>query len=181
MNTLFIDTHYLDIVIALLKDGNIVDKKEVINKKNNSEYIFPTIVEVLNNQKIDEIIVVNGPGSFTGVRLGVTIAKTFSYSLKIGLKTIDSLKVVAISAQSKKVALGDENGYYIGCFNDKYEQIKDYIYLSNDDFNKLDDKDEYYKEYKLDIEAVYNYLKDKEYINCHEAKPIYVKKIGVEL
>jgi len=181
MNTLFIDTHYLDIIIAYLENGSIVDKKEVINKKNNSEFIFPTIIDVLKDKKIDEVIVVNGPGSFTGVRLGVTIAKTFAYSLKIGLKTIDSLKVVAISTNNKKIALGDENGYYIGYFNNNYDQIKEYIYLSNDEFNNLDDKDEYTKEYILDIERVYGYLKNKDTINCHEAKPIYVKKIGVEL
>ena len=181
MNTLFIDTHYLDIIVALLKDGKIVNKKEVINKKNNSEYIFPTIIDVLNDEQIDEIIVINGPGSFTGVRLGVTIAKTLAYSLKKSLKTIDSLKVVSLSTNSKKVALGDGNGYYIGCYDDNYEPIKEYIYLSSDDFNNLSDKDEYITEYILDIEKVYNYLKDKDSINPHEAKPIYVKKIGVEL
>ena len=181
MNTLFIDTHYLDIIITLLKDGIVVNKKEVINKKNNSEYIFPTIIDVLKDEKIDEIIVVNGPGSFTGVRLGVTIAKTFAYSLKISLKTIDSLKVVAISTSSKKVALGDGNGYYIGYFNDKYEPIKPYIYLSFEEFNSLSDKNEYIKDYILDVEKVNNYLKDKESINPHEAKPLYIKKIGVEI
>ena len=33
MNTLLIDTHFLDIIIILLKDGKVVDKGEVINKK----------------------------------------------------------------------------------------------------------------------------------------------------
>lgn len=181
MKTLFIDTHYLDIVIALLDNGKIVNKKEVINKKNNSEYIFPTIVEVLNDEKIDEIIVVNGPGSFTGVRLGVTIAKTMAYCMNIGLRAIDSLKVVSLSTNAQKVALSDENGYYIGCFDNNHEQLQEYSYLSEDDFNNLPDKDDYIKEYILDIEKVYDYLKNKEYINAHEAKPIYIKKIGVEL
>ena len=181
MKTFFIDTHYLDIVIALLENGKIVNKEEVINKKNNSEYIFPTIVKVLNDEKIDEIIVVNGPGSFTGVRLGVTIAKTLAYTLKIGLRTIDSLKVVSISTNAQKVALSDENGYYIGHFNDNHEQIDEYVYLSNDEFDKLPNKEDYITEYILDIEKVNNYLKTKEYINAHEAKPIYIKKIGVEL
>ena len=181
MNTLFIDTHYLDIIIAYLENGQVVDKKEVINKKNNSEYIFPTIVEVLKERPIDEVIVVNGPGSFTGVRLGVTIAKTFAYSLKLALKTIDSLKVVSISTNNKKVALGDGNGYYVGCFNDNYDPICDYTYMTIDDFNNLEDKNEYYTDYKIELDKVYSYLSDKKSINPHEAKPIYVKKIGVEL
>ena len=118
MYTLFIDTHYLDIVIILLKDGILVNKKEVINKKNNSEYIFPTIVDVIDDIKLNEIIVVNGPGSFTGVRLGVTIAKTFAYILNIPIKTITSLEVMAISSNQLKVAFSDSNGYYIGNFVD---------------------------------------------------------------
>ena len=181
MKTLFIDTHYLDIIIALLEDGKVIKREEVINKKNNSEYIFPTIVKVLGEEKIDEVVVVNGPGSFTGVRLGVTIAKTLAYTLKISLKTIDSLKVVEISTNAKKVALGDSNGYFIGLFGDNHQAIQEYFYLSNNDFENLEDKDEYTKEYKLDIEKVINYLSSQESINPHSAKPIYVKKIGVEI
>ena len=181
MKTLFIDTHYLDIIIALLENGKIVNKEEVINKKNNSEYIFPTLVKVLNDENIDEIIVVNGPGSFTGVRLGVTIAKTLAYTLKIGLRTIDSLKVVSISTNAKNVALSDENGYYVGHFNSSHDKIDEYTYLSNDEFNKIPNKEEYITEYRLDIEKVSNYLKTEDYINAHKAKPIYIKKIGVEI
>ena len=181
MKTLFIDTHYLDIIIALIENGNVVRHEEVINKRNNSEYIFPTIVKVLGDESIDEVVVVNGPGSFTGVRLGVTIAKTRAYTLKISLKKIESVKIVEISTNAKKVALGDSNGYYIGCFDNNHQAITDYYYLSNNDFEKLEDKDEYTKDYILDIEKVIDYLKNKESINPHSAKPIYVKKIGVEI
>ena len=97
MYTLFIDTHLWDILIYLLKDGKIVDKELVINKKNNSEYIFPSIIKVIDGIKLDEVVVVNGPGSFTGVRLGVTIAKTLAYTLNIQIKTVTALECMAIS------------------------------------------------------------------------------------
>ena len=48
MTSLLIDTHLNDIKIFLLEDGFVVDKKEVINKKNNSEVLFPTIKEVMD-------------------------------------------------------------------------------------------------------------------------------------
>lgn len=181
MKTLYIDTHYLDIIIALLQDGKIIRHKEVLNKKNNSEYIFPTIVEVLNDEKIGEVIVVNGPGSFTGVRLGVTIAKTFAYTLNIDMKIIDSLKIVNISKNINKVALSDGNGYYIGEFDDNHEAVGEYYYISNKDYDDLKNKNDYCNEYSYDIEKVYAYLKDKDSINHHSAKPIYIKKIGVEI
>ena len=103
MKTLFIDTHLSDIIVFLYEDEKVVKKKKIINKKNNSEFMFSTIVEVIDNQKLDEIIVVNGPGSFTGVRLGVTIAKTLAYTLNISIKTITSLEVAALGSRELTV------------------------------------------------------------------------------
>ena len=114
MNTLFIDTHLWDIIIILLHDGLVVKKEEVKNKKNNSEYIFPSIVKVIDGIKLDEIIVVNGPGSFTGVRLGVTIAKTLAYTLNIPIKVISSLQAVALKYQECIIGIKDRNGAFIG-------------------------------------------------------------------
>ena len=181
MYTLFIDTHYLDIVIILLKDGILVNKKEVINKKNNSEYIFPTIVDVIDDIKLNEIIVVNGPGSFTGVRSGVTIAKTFAYILNIPIKTITSLEVMAISSNQLKVAFSDSNGYYIGNFDKDFNLTSDYIYLNEDEFKKINGKNYYYLTYNIDIIKIYSFLKNRASINPHLVKPIYIKKIGVEI
>lgn len=52
MTTLFIDTHLNDILVFLLKDGKCVDKREVINKNNNSEVLFPTIKELIDGKKL---------------------------------------------------------------------------------------------------------------------------------
>ena len=179
MHTLFIDTHLLDIIIILYKDGKLVDKKEVINKKNNSEYIFPTIKKVINDIKLDEIIVVNGPGSFTGVRLGVTIAKTLAYTLNIPIKTITSLEVMCISSNKQKVAFNDGNGYYIGEFNNKNELIDNYKYINNEEYNN--NYQDYYTDYIINPEKVYEFLINRKPINAHLVNPIYVKKIGVEI
>ena len=179
MYTLFIDTHLLDIIIILYKDGKLVDKKEVINKKNNSEYIFPTIKKVIDDIKLTEIIVVNGPGSFTGVRLGVTIAKTLAYTLNIPIKTITSLEVMCISSNKQKVAFNDGNGYYIGEFNNKNELIDNYKYINNEEYNN--NYQDYYTDYIINPEKVYEFLINHKPINAHLVNPIYVKKIGVEI
>lgn len=181
MTTLLLDTHLNDILVFLLKDGSIVDKKEVINKKNNSEVLFPTIKEVIDGKKITDIIVVNGPGSFTSVRLGITIAKTLAYTLNIPIKTITSLEVTAISNNERKVGISDGNGCYLGEFDKEYKPIKDYVYVNNSDFINMDNKDEYNLDYKIDAEKVYEFVLNRRPTNAHDVNPIYIKKIGVEI
>lgn len=181
MKTLFIDTHLNDIIVIILDNGKPVDKREVINKKNNSEFIFPAIKELIEGQKLDEIIVVNGPGSFTGVRLGVTIAKTLSYTLNIPIKTISSLEVSSISNSTKKVSISDGNGCYLGEFDDNWKPTKEYIYVNNSDFTNMENSGEYIDNYKIDIEKVYKFLKNVNPVNVHSVKPLYIKKIGVEI
>lgn len=182
MKTLFIDTHLWDIVIVLFEDGKVVDKCEVINKKNNSEYIFPSIIKVIDGVKLDEIIVVTGPGSFTGVRLGVTIAKTFAYTLNIPIKTITALECMAVSGAAKEVAFSDGNGYYIGIFDNENRKNEEYSYLNNADFEKLNEDNHISLNQTLDYEKIYSFVKEfKINENPHAVKPIYVKKIGVEM
>lgn len=181
MKTLFIDTHLNDIIIILLENGKFVDKRVVCNKKNNSEFMFPTIKDLIDGQKIDEIIVVNGPGSFTSVRLGVTIAKTLAFTLNIPIKTISSLEVSSISNNASKVAINDGNGCYLGEFDKDFKPSKNFIYVNNSDFINIENKSEYVENYKIDIEKIYEFLKNVEPINAHSVKPLYIKKIGVEI
>lgn len=181
MTTLLIDTHLNDILIFLLKDGTIVDKKEVINKKNNSEVLFPTIKEVIDGKNITDVIVVNGPGSFTSVRLGITIAKTLAYTLNIPIKTITSLEVTAISNNKSKVGISDGNGCYLGEFDENYNTIKDYTYVNNSEFINMENKDDYYLDYKIDAKKVYDFLLNRRSTNAHDVNPTYIKKIGVEI
>ena len=181
MKTLFIDTHLNDILVFLLEDGHTISHKEVIGRKNNSEVLFPTIKEVIEGIELNEIIVVNGPGSFTSVRLGVTIAKTLAYTFSIPIKTISSLECFAISASASKVAISDGNGCYLGEFDNNYKPLRDFVYVNNSELINIDDINEYEKNYCLDAEKVYEFLKDIKPVNAHSVKPLYIKKIGVEI
>ena len=181
MKTLFIDTHLNDILVFLLDDGKVIKQNSVIGRKNNSEVMFSTIKEVIDGTNLDEIIVVNGPGSFTSVRLGVTIAKTLAYTLNIPIKTISSLEVSAISNNTYKVSISDGNGCYLGEFNKEYKPIKDYIYVNNSELINIKNLEEYKNDYKIDVEKVYEFLKNVGPVNPHSVKPLYIKKIGVEI
>lgn len=179
---LFIDTHLNDVIIILSENGRIKKEKKILNEKQNSKIIMPLIKKMLNNETPESIIVVNGPGSFTGVRLGVTIAKTLAYTLKIPIYTITSLECMAlnVSEEDKIVGFSDKNGYYIGIFNDDYTLVGEYEYLSNAEFNEFSNKYNVILDIKINYEKVINYTLTKDSINPHIVNPIYIKKIDVE-
>ena len=187
MYTLFISTFDELITIGLLKDGKLIEKNEKISNRNHSVYTVPMIEEILKNNNINtnylnEIIVINGPGSFTGVRIGVTIAKTLAYTLDIPIKSLTSLESYAVSTESKTnklVVISDLKGKYIGYFSKDNDILTDYIYLSNKEYdNYIKDKEQYIlKDNKLDLEKIYIYLKNKDSINSHLVNPIYIKGI----
>lgn len=187
MYTLFISTFSELITIGLLKDGKEIDRLEQVSSRNHSVYTIPMIEELLDKNEIktnylNEIIVVNGPGSFTGVRIGVTIAKTLAYTLDITIKTITSLEAYAVSYTSDKnklVTIPDLKGKYIGYFTKDNDLLSNYIYLNNKEYDKyIEDKKEYLIENdSFNLNDIYNYLKNKEGINPHLVNPIYIKGI----
>lgn len=179
---LFIDTHLNDVIIILNNNGKIVKEEKYINVKENSKIIMPTIKKILENGKPDSILVVNGPGSFTGVRLGVTIAKTLAMTLSIPIKTITSLECLAVSLNSpeKIVGFSDKNGYYIGVFNQNNELIGSYEYLSNVEFLEYRELHKVNIDIELNYENIFAYADKLNNVNYHQVKPIYIKKIDVE-
>lgn len=185
MYTLFISTFDKLITIGLLKNGEVLDKKIKESDRNHSIYVMPMIEEILSVNEIttsylNEIIVVNGPGSFTGVRLGVTIAKTLAYTLDIPIKTITSLESYAVSIESndnKLITISDLKGKFIGYFNRDNEVLEEFKYLSNNEYKEYikDKKETELKEFNL--ESIYKYLKSIDSINPHIVNPIYIKGI----
>ena len=176
---LFIDTHLNDVAIILYNDGKIIEKKIVSNVRQQSTIIMPTLVEILKDRKPSSIIVVNGPGSFTGVRLGVTIAKTLAYTLNIPIRTISSLECLAISNNYKTVALNDNNGYYVGII-DENNNICEYKYLTNKEFASFAKDNKTMINGDITYEKVIEFVLRKNPINPHKVNPIYVKKLDVE-
>ena len=105
MITLYLDTTSSFLYTALIKDGEtIAEIKEQLNN-SLSEYTLPRIEEMLTVKgisvdEIGKIIVVNGPGSFTGIRIGLTIAKTLAWAKNIPIIPISSLEAMALSADA---------------------------------------------------------------------------------
>lgn len=179
---LFIDTHLNDVVIMLFDKSGIIKEKQLFNVKENSRVIMPTIKNILGDNNPNSILVVNGPGSFTGVRLGVTIAKTLAYTLDIPIRTITSLECLAVSLErdEKIVGFSDKNGYFIGIFDEFNNLVGNYEYLSNVEFGKYNSLYHVETDILVNYENVFKYAMNKDSINPHKVNPVYIKKLAVE-
>jgi tRNA threonylcarbamoyladenosine biosynthesis protein TsaB len=108
---LIIDTALEEAIVALSKDGKII--AELSNKEAHSHasFIQVAIDNVLKGQQmamteLDAIVVTLGPGSYTGLRVGLATAKGIAYTLQkplIGLSTLNALAAAAIQLASKSI------------------------------------------------------------------------------
>lgn len=102
MITLYIDTTSNFLHTALLNKFTLIDKVSIMFEKDLSKYSLKYIDNLLNKNNlmykdINKIVVVNGPGSFTGIRIGLTIAKTLAWAYNIPIVPISSLKAISLS------------------------------------------------------------------------------------
>ena len=185
MYSLFIDTHDKKVVIVLFKDGKYLDKFEDISMNKHSVITMPAIRILLDKNnllvnQISEILVVNGPGSFTGERIAVTIGKTMAYLLNLPIKTIDALSLIAVNLTGDKkfVSVPDRNGAFVGVFDSNNKLIDDIRYVGNEEYKLLTSENTYCSEIDIEYDLVYAYLEDKEALNPHEVKPLYIKGIS---
>lgn len=102
MTTLAIDTSNQEMALSLSDEGNVIGEFFTASQKNHSVTLMPAIDFLLktNHKKpadITKIIVAKGPGSYTGLRIGVTTAKTLAWTLQADLHAVSSLAVIAAS------------------------------------------------------------------------------------
>ncbi|RLQ91185.1 tRNA (adenosine(37)-N6)-threonylcarbamoyltransferase complex dimerization subunit type 1 TsaB [Falsibacillus albus] len=100
MKVLAIDTSNHTLGLALVDETTVVGEYITNLKKNHSVRVMPAIEMLLNDcgvkpKELTKIVVAKGPGSYTGVRIGLTIAKTLAWSLNIPVVGISSLALVA--------------------------------------------------------------------------------------
>lgn len=188
MNTLYIDTHSSDIVLILFQDGKVLNKLENHDTIHQSSLIMPYIEKLLKEADLSvhdltDIIVINGPGSFTGIRLGVTIAKAFSYTLSIPLRVMSSILIKAVSNREKGhhwFLETEKNGYFVGEFNDMDELLNDYFYIKKSEFANFALQHDIIEKQELDYEHIYEFSRTLPVVPAHRANPLYVKLIEVQ-
>ncbi|WP_102028729.1 tRNA (adenosine(37)-N6)-threonylcarbamoyltransferase complex dimerization subunit type 1 TsaB [Salirhabdus sp. Marseille-P4669] len=129
MKVLAIDTSNQTMSIALISDQKVIAEITTNVSKNHSVRLMPSIHGMLNEanvvpQDLDKIVVAIGPGSYTGVRIGVTTAKTLAWSLNIPVSTVSSLELVAYNGLYF-------NGLVCPFFDARRGQVYTGLYKSN--------------------------------------------------
>ncbi len=203
MKVLYIDTSSSYLYTAIVEnDRSVIEIKKDFGH-DLSEKALPEIVSMfesinLKPEEIDKIIVVNGPGSFTGIRIGITIAKVYAWSLNIPITTITSLEAMMLSSNKNmyKVPVIDARRKYVfGAIYDndnkeiikpqyvnisnlekELEKINNYTVITNDDIYELNNKESY----NPNISKIVEYFKDKPPINPHAINPNYLKLTEAE-
>jgi len=136
MKILTIDTSSEVCSVALLEDDKLIDKNELDNGKTHSETLMVLIDELLkrNNVDIKDINLFGcdvGPGSFTGIRIGVSTIKAMAEVLNVKIASVTSLEVLARNVQDRKIiasiidARNDQ--VYLGIFDENYKKKEDYL------------------------------------------------------
>lgn len=97
-----IDTANTPLSIVIVENGKVITEENTTTSVNHSLRAMPAIEEAFKRAKmmpadIDQIVVAEGPGSYTGVRIGVTIAKTLAWTLNKPLVGVSSLQSLAVN------------------------------------------------------------------------------------
>ena len=108
MLILAIDTSTTILSIALMRDDEVLASLDEQTKNNQSEILMTRIESLFNQCKVkptqlEKIAVAVGPGSYTGIRVGVTAAKSLAYALDIPVVSVSSLEVMAQVVTSDKI------------------------------------------------------------------------------
>ena len=199
MISLFLNTSIDFLSVDLVKDGVVLDS--FYTKLNNdlSKITLSVIDDMLNRlsiskRDIERIVCVNGPGSFTGLRIGVTIAKVWAYSLNIDIVGVSSLYVLATGVEGDYIVpiIDARRGYvYAGIYDRNYNVVMEdcyisleelsswvsgldsFVYVSSNGFNGS-------IEYVPNVERIFKYLDMDNVSDSFSFVPNYLKRVEAE-
>ncbi|KRM71516.1 tRNA (adenosine(37)-N6)-threonylcarbamoyltransferase complex dimerization subunit type 1 TsaB [Lacticaseibacillus brantae] len=110
MNILALETSNQAMSVAVMADLEVLAEMTLNRKRTHSEQLMPTIDTLLQQsgltvEDLNRIVVADGPGSYTGVRIAVTTGKTLAYTLGIDLVGVSSLAVLAANIRDTSAVI----------------------------------------------------------------------------
>ena len=131
MNCLAIDTTNSELTVVLLKNDEVFHREIEVGKSGHSRLLMSVIDEVLKDghtdiSMIDTVAAVVGPGSFTGIRIGVSAMTAIAFANNAKRIGVTSFELIAYNCQ-KVVALvdaGHGNSYCAECENGEVKNAR---------------------------------------------------------
>ena len=190
---LILDTSCKYMVVGIASNEKIIYSTQIECFQRQSEIAMDEVYKALeitktDPKKIDKVIVTVGPGSYTGIRIALTIAKVYCSTLNIPLVGVSTLRAMS-GCRGKKIALMDarSNRAYIGIYDGGDKVVEDAV-LPLEEIKALLES---YKGYKvvgdshlLGIESneidfvknLYEIGKNEDgVVDCGNVNPIYLK------
>ncbi|ATZ21733.1 tRNA (adenosine(37)-N6)-threonylcarbamoyltransferase complex dimerization subunit type 1 TsaB [Mesoplasma tabanidae] len=183
---LFIDTCNWKLILILKDQEKVIDSLIMHDTKKVSDIALSTITMLLskNNLKIKDIkefYLTNGPGSYTGVRVGLTIVKTLkTLNNQIKVYLINSLAFQASNDKAISILDARGNKYYIGVYEKQNALIKETVV----NLEELEEIKNTYKSFiikqdneSLDYIETFNLLENKFTLvnEIEKILPLYIK------
>lgn len=134
-----IDTALQEASVSISENDVVLALEKNENQQNHTSFVQPAIKSLCSKLKIslkdfDSVAVVNGPGSYTGLRVGLASAKGICYVLHKPIILLNTLKLIALSSVNAKLASVNSlfcpmidarrMEVFTALYNDKLEEIK---------------------------------------------------------
>ncbi|CUP10244.1 MULTISPECIES: tRNA (adenosine(37)-N6)-threonylcarbamoyltransferase complex dimerization subunit type 1 TsaB [Catenibacterium] len=141
MISLVMDTSNSYLAVGLFKDNMCLEAFQEKGSRRQSEKAIPSLKEVLDRHHIalkdvNEMIITSGPGSYTGVRVAMTIAKTLAAVSDVRIKSVSSLAAYAGMNQALSVIDARGHKVFVGVYENGLPLIKEQV-MTLEDFTQL--------------------------------------------
>lgn len=129
MKQLFMDTAHRHLTVACVENGRIVSMVHQEALKSQSEKVMDAIHECFTfadwqPRQLQSVILTEGPGSYTGVRIAMTIAKVLASVASIQVFTTTTLQLIAASSKNTFVMLDARSSRVYGGLVDEGQLVQ---------------------------------------------------------
>lgn len=195
MYQLLLDSSNVYLSVGIAKDGKVIDKVYYEAWQRQSEMMVTEVDNILskNNiakEELDAVVVGIGPGSYTGVRIGVTIAKTIAYALKIKIYAKSSLSLLKHGQNPTICLFNARSGRsYFAVYEGHKVIEKDCVKTNEEVLAYINDHPDYIvcgDTHQIGLESaefdilvnLADFNKDEEVENVFTLNPVYLKELG---
>ena len=192
MYTILLDSSNTNLSVGLARDNLLLESISYEAWQQQSEYMIPELNKLLEKYEVKReetaaVMVAKGPGSYTGVRIAITIAKTIAVALGCKLYAVSSLRVQKDGKNPSICLINARSGRsYIGVYEGNETLLEDQIMKNDEVFKYIADHPSYsvcgdVKYLGLEVKKTNNVLemlslKDAlDDVNPLSLKPVYMK------